>query len=350
MAQAKTKTVSMGPPQPAKGCEKAPKATACQIGAAGVDVNDFFPHGTSIHVGDKIKFVVAGFHTLDLPPKGDDPLPLIGPNGTTVSGVNDEAGSPFWFNDKVQQLGFNPALLQSNFGKKVKFNGKKRVLSGAPQGDTVKPITVTFKKAGKYTYFCNVHPGMTGVVKVKKKGRKVSSAKADKRAVKIMLKRSLKTAKKLPTTVPPSGNVDVGVAGKHGEEYFGFVPNNPTVKVGDTLTFRMSPGSREVHTASTGPGDPEADPNSYIGQLASTFSTGDPTKLDPRSTYPSEQPPSTAMLTPGLHGNGFWNTGVLDTTNATPLPESGAVTFGAPGTYQFYCLVHPFMHATVTVQ
>jgi plastocyanin len=40
---------------------------------------------------------------------------------------------------------------------------------------------------------------------------------------------------------------------------------------------------------------------------------------------------------------------VLDTSSATPLPSSNAVTFTAPGTYQFYCLIHPFMHGTVTV-
>jgi plastocyanin len=40
----------------------------------------------------------------------------------------------------------------------------------------------------------------------------------------------------------------------------------------------------------------------------------------------------------------------MDTSNASPLPASGAVTFGAPGSYDFYCLIHPFMKATVTVQ
>ena len=75
-----------------------------------------------------------------------------------------------------------------------------------------------------------------------------------------------------------------------------------------------------------------------------------PCSLDPRGVYPSEQPPATGTLTPALHGNGFWSTGVMDTAAGTPLPASNSVTFGAPGTYEFYCLIHPFMHATVTVQ
>ena len=65
--------------------------------------------------------------------------------------------------------------------------------------------------------------------------------------------------------------------------------------------------------------------------------------------YPSEPPATTATLTPLTHGNGFWNTGVMDTANATPLPSSGTVTFGAPGTYKYYCLIHTFMHGVINV-
>ena len=55
-------------------------------------------------------------------------------------------------------------------------------------------------------------------------------------------------------------------------------------------------------------------------------------------------------ITPTLHGNGFWNTGGMDNSSATALPSSMSVTFGAPGTYQFFCLVHPFMHGTISVK
>ena len=47
VAEAKTKTVNMGIP-PASGKAFEP---------LGVDVNDFFPHGVTIHEGDKVKFV-----------------------------------------------------------------------------------------------------------------------------------------------------------------------------------------------------------------------------------------------------------------------------------------------------
>ena len=54
-ASAATKTVDMGPP------------TEKTFQKAFSDVNDFFPHGTTIHVGDSVKFVPTGFHTVDIP-------------------------------------------------------------------------------------------------------------------------------------------------------------------------------------------------------------------------------------------------------------------------------------------
>ena len=42
--------------------------------------------------------------------------------------------------------------------------------SGLPLGEKLKPVTVTFKKTGRFTYFCNIHAGMKGTVTVKAKG------------------------------------------------------------------------------------------------------------------------------------------------------------------------------------
>lgn len=338
-AQARTKSVNLGvPPSAAKQFEKL---------QLPLDVNDFFPHGVTINKGDKIRFLPVGFHSFDFPPRGGDMLPLITPNGQKVTGLNDAGGSPFWFNGQ-DQVGFNPALLPpGTFGKKLSYNGSKRAASGLPLAEKLKPVTVTFKKNGKFTYYCNIHAGMKGTVTVKPKGKKVPSKKADKKAIKRQVARSIKAAKALPKTTPPANTVDVGVAGKHGEELFAFVPNAMTIPTGTTLNFRMSPGSFDVHTATTGPGNPETEPNSYLGQIAASFQSP---AFDPRAVYPSEQPPAIGTLTPALHGNGFWNSAVMDTAAGTPLPSNNSVTFGAPGTYDFYCMIHPFMKATVTVQ
>lgn len=342
MAQAKTKVVNMGvPPAGQKQLEKA--------GVGPVDVNDFFPHGVTIHKGDKIKFAPVGFHSVDLPAKGTDPTPLIVPGSDKIAGSNDAAGQPFWFNGQ-NQLGFNPSLFPPGiYGKKVSYNGKKPIISGLPLAPKLKPFTVKFKKTGKFTYYCNIHAGMKGTITVKPKGKKIPSAKADRKTLRTQIRKSVGTAKTLPAAKPPANTVDVGVAGKHGEELFAFVPSTLSVAPGTTINFRMSPGTKDVHTATTGPGNPETEPDSYLGQVAAGFNA---VPFDPRAVYPSETPGSpAATLTPLFHGNGFWSSGAMDGSKSTPqLGSSQSVTFGAPGTYEFYCMVHPFMHATVNVQ
>src|SRR5438046_8111480 len=111
-AHAATKTVDMG----------LPLKDQNTFNKAGTDVNDFFPHGTTIHVGDSIKFVPTSFHTVDIPRKGGSALGLILPTGQLVAGANDAAGAAFWFNGQ-SNVSFNPALAKSSFGKKASYTG-----------------------------------------------------------------------------------------------------------------------------------------------------------------------------------------------------------------------------------
>jgi plastocyanin len=334
-ASAATKVVSMGVPAPS---QKA-------FGKYGADANEFFPTGTTIHVGDSVRFVPNGFHEVNLPKKGGGLNPLFVPTGQKVAGAVDAAGAPFWFNG-ADQLGFNPVLGANGFGKKFTYTGGKAVISGLPFAAKPKPMTVKFAKTGSFTYFCDVHPGMKGTVTVRSKSRSVPSTKAQANKVKAQVARDLAVAKTLSKKTAPAGTVDLGEAGKHGVEIFAMVPASRTVPVGTTLTFRMTAGSREVHTATFGPGDIE-DANSFLGKLSGSLESPAP---DPAALYPSDQPPAAAAFGPTTHGNGFWNSGALDALSATPSPVANAVTFTTAGTYTYYCLIHPFMKGTVVVQ
>jgi plastocyanin len=334
-ASAATRSADMGTP---------PSASKA-IGKLGADVNAFFPSTTTIHVGDSVRFVPVGFHNLDLPKKGGKPTALFAPKGT-ISGSNDPAGVPFWFNGQAN-FQFNlPALAPTGFGKKFSYSGAKGVQSGLPVIPKPKPLTVKFTKAGTYTYYCDIHPGMKARVRVKAASKSIPSAKAHAKLSKDQASRALATAKKLPKTTVPANTVDVGLGGKGGVELFAMLPASLTVPVGTTVTFRMLSGTYENHTATFGPGNIE-DPNSFIGSIAKSF---EGTTLDQRGIYPSDPPGAVATLTPTSHGNGFWNSGVMDGLSATPLPPASQVTFGAAGTYTFYCVIHPFMKGTVTVQ
>lgn len=336
VAQAAERTVDMGPPRSAQR----------EFQSRLTDVNDFFPHTTTINVGDRVRFVPQGFHTANLPARGGGRVPLIIPNGQKVAGSVDAAGVPFFFNG-LDALGFNPQLLRSLFGRRVSYSGARAVNSGLPLAQRPRPMTVRFTRAGSFRYFCDVHPGMTGNVRVRRSGRSTPSARQHAAAVRRQIARTLRTARALRrATTAPAGIVNVGLQGRGGVTLFDFVPKQLTVPVGTTLTFR-NPARSEVHTATTGPGDPEREPNSYLGQIAASLESP---AIDPRALYPSDPPPAIVSLSPTLHGNGFWNSGALDLDRSTPLPPSRAVRFGAPGVYQVWCMIHPFMRGTVTVQ
>jgi plastocyanin len=336
-AQASTKTVYMGPPQKdAKTFENLQS-----------EVNAFFPQSTTIHVGDTVAFQ-PGFHNIDIPAKGGKPSAFLVRTSTNATDAKDEAGNPFWFNGQPL-FGFNPAILTA--GKTATYTGKKHVVGPVPVLGKPFAFKVKFTKTGTFTYYCDIHPGMKGKVHVVAKSAKAPSVKDDAKTVSRQVAAAVKTAKKLGATTPPAGVVDVGVAGPGGVEYFNIVGPKSPIAVGTTVRFQMTKGSFETHTATTGPGDPrnEQDTTSYLNQLGATFQGPGP--FDGRATYTSDQPGGTpASLTPQLHGNGFWNSGALDLDNATPVPSNNSVRFDAPGTYEFYCLIHPVMHATITVQ
>jgi plastocyanin len=337
-ANAATKTVDMGTPLSAQ------KSLTTKYLA---DANAFFPSAVKIHVGDSVKFVPTGFHNVDLPKKGGKPAGLLAQT-TPVTDSLDAAGAPFWFDNAVKNVGFNPAIIAGSLGKKVTFNGAKGVQSGLPLAAKPKPMTVKFTKAGTFTYYCDVHAGMKGTVTVVAAAKKIPTAAQDKKSLAKQVAAATTVAKSLQNPVLPANTVTVGNAGKGGVEVYKFLPSTLTVPHGTTVTFQMSAKTYEDHTATTGPGaaTAETDPSTYIGKLVASFNA--PT-IDPAGVYPSDPPPNPATFGPTSHGNGFWNSGVMDVVAASPLPNAAKVTFGTPGTYSFTCLIHPFMHGTVVV-
>lgn len=308
------------------------------------DANAFFPSTTTIHVGDTVRFVPVGFHNAQFPKKGAKPSAAIIPTGQTISGEKDAAGADFWFNGQPQ-LGFNPALFQGLFGKSASYSGASTVDTGLPLQDKPKPAKIKFTKRGSFTYYCTLHTGMKAKVQVVASRAAAPSAKGHKAAVDRQIKKALSTAKSLAKRKAPSAGITVGVAASNGIERFVFAPDKLSVKVGDTITFTNGTSSFEVHTATTGPGDAEK-PSTYLGSVAAGM---EPPVFKGFSFYPSDTPNlGNATLTSKLHGNGFWNSGALDSASSTPIPRTNSVLFGEAGTYTFVCLIHPFMKATVT--
>lgn len=334
MAHAATQNVWVGtPPSAQKALQKI-----------GVDANQFFPTAMKVHVGDTVKFTPVGFHSANFPAAGKSPVAPFAPVGT-VAGEKDAAGTPFWFNG-LPQLSLDPSLTKPGYGKSFTMPSATGVQSGLPLAAKPKPMSVKFTKAGVYTYYCNIHPGMKGTVSVLAKTKKVPTAKAVGLAVNNQVKADKVIAATLAKATVPADTVLMGPE-KKGMVLFAFLPGKLSVKPGTTVTFAMPLVATESHTAAFGPGDPNDDKTkSYLGDLSASIESP---AIAGAAVYTSEAPGTTASYSPTLHGNGFWNSGVLDAVAASPPPSSAKVRFDTAGTYTYYCLIHPFMKAQVVV-
>jgi plastocyanin len=335
-AGAATKTVQVGPFG----------AQAKQFQDAFGDANAYFRRTVTIHRGDRVRWKNNGFHSVTFVPDGEAPPALIAPDASTpVSGVNDAAGNPFWFNG---QPSLRPNLLAVTPQGGKRFDPAELMNSGLPLAEgPPPPYVLRFNRKGTFRYLCVVHPGMAGKVRVVGRSRDIPTFGQDRRAAKREQKAALERVQRLTTglgTEDLQNTIQAGNDRRSGATVFRFFPENPSFKVGDTVTLQMPAVSSEAHTFTFGPTNGK---DAYNDQLAASF-FGE--VVDPRGGYPSENPAAgVPTITPATHGNGFFNSGILDQDSASPLPASTKVTFGAPGSYSLICVIHPFMTRTVTV-
>jgi plastocyanin len=344
VAQAKTVTVYTGPPPNiAKLVPPSQQMSKSFQAKYNPDVNAFFPQKVTIHVGDTVSFIRGMMpHTIDIPPVGGSDLPLLVPGKGLVTGVNDAAGNPFWFNGKVPSLSLNPLLLPTG-PTTVTYDGTTRVESGfiPPGHGTAPPFNVTFTKAGVFKALCDIHYGMAGTVVVLPKSKPLPTAAQDNAALRSQVLTDVKALKAAATIKPPANTVSVGSAGPGGAEDFAMFPATLRVKAGTVVTFSMSRDTREVHTVTFGS-------PSYLTKLTNGL-LSDPV-LTQQGLYPSDLPAlGPIVVSPPAHGNGFANLGGLDRDSTTPLPASGKMVFPTPGVYHYACLIHPFMRGTIIV-
>jgi plastocyanin len=328
-AQAATWKVGAGPP-----LTKPPAGVPESVAA-----DQFFPKTIKVHVGDKISFGIYGFHTITFLGGTTRPGFLV-QSTTTASGSNDPGGAPFWFNGQPN-FSFSPVLGGPAGGKS--FSGKGLHNSGLPAGNgPPKPYVLKFTKAGTFNYLCLIHPRyMHGVVKVLKRGKRVTSKKKVAAGVKKQIAADLKQLKKVDASPGPTGNViDAGNGQKNGLDDIKYFPANKTIPAGTTLHLQMAPRTDEPHTFTFGP-------QQFLTDFANALFAGN--DLDPRGYYPSD-PPGQLTVSSTVHGNGFASTGWLDNDPKTPAPSGLDVKFPTAGSYYFLCLVHgPQMSGTITV-
>jgi plastocyanin len=339
-ASAATKTIAAGPPL------TKPPAGFANVNADGTQ---FYRETTTIHAGDTVKWKFFGFHSVYFPKKGGKNVPLAIPDATRkYAGEVDPAGQAFWFNGQTQLIG-NPAAAFPLGGKSE--DGSKATGSGAPTSEKFS-YKLKFPKVGTYTYYCTIHPLMKARVKVVPRSARIPSAAADKKAVDKQVASTIAQLKRDLKRSDAPGNVVETGRDTRKTSLLGFYPAKKTVPVGTTVDFQMSAVTNEIHTVSFGSdavlakgGFAEKLSKALLSPLPGTGQNGPPVLGFPGAVvFPSDPGPLTFD---GTQHGGFVSTGLL---GDKPLSRASKVTFTAPGTYNFMCLVHPEMKGQIVVQ
>jgi plastocyanin len=338
-ASARTKVVVAGGPPPAaagvSGSVRFDKA---------LDLNGFYRRQITINAGDSVRWLFSRrvVHTVTFLRPGQNRPPLEVPDPAhPYTGFTDATNTPFWFNGQPS-LSIPPDHAFPQGGGST--DGRTYTNSGlsAPE---FKPYTLKFTRTGTFRYICLVHPGMAGNVKVLAKGRPVPSAREDRAAARAQSARAVQRARDLARFTPAANNV-VGGHDRGEVSWFRFFPRTKTVRVGQTVRFSVSSTS-EIHTVRFGP-DAWHSPADKELIMAQPQPTGPPRlQFNGLIFLPSD--PALPPYTGKNHGNGFLNTGVIDTNPNSPPPSSATVTFATPGTFDFECTIHPGMQGTIRV-
>ena len=297
----------------------------------------FFPSKLVINAGDSVTFSSAGFHTVTYT-AGKAPAPLFVPDPAkgTYTGIDDAAGSPFYFNG-LAKLIYNPVAFGPGGGKTVTKGVP--VSSGvlSPAGPKAPPAkaTYTFPKAGVFRLLCNVHPGMTVDVTVRPAGTAVPLTPAQVTAKSLTaISAAWAKAKPLAAQPVPKNTVYAGVGSSTA--ILNFYPQVLTVKAGTTVRF-VNKSPSEVHNVAFGP-------TKYLlgfSKKTDFLPAGPGSKNQVTPVFPYGTDPKGSYTFDGTnHGNGFFQTPLSAGSPLVPLPRTASVTFTKAGTYKYICFLH----------
>jgi len=315
----------------------------------------FYPESLTINVGDSIIFkhdAAVEPHTASFL-GADNKFPdfLLAPSGPPPSGP--------------PKLEVNPLLLFPVGGNS--YDGSTLVSSGAMASDIPGPkeFTVTFTKAGSYTYACLIHSGqapdgtlggMIGKLTVQDAGKPypmtpeqvTAAGKAMMDADEATAKAAEPEAKKVTTSTGPNGETIYHVNASYSVhlgtlgallDYMRFSPKDLTIKQGDVVEWAS--------------GTPNGFHNVLFGDEPELF-TFEPQQAGPPKAYISNEvflPMGAATHT----GTGIYSAGILQGPADPPFP--GAVTkysltFTQAGRYEYICGLHYHngMDGTITVK
>jgi len=244
------------------------------------------------------------------------------------------------------------------------WDGTTYVNSGELHKET--PFSVTFAALGRYDYVCLIHPAMAGSVEVVAPGSEGITTQADvERSVSGDAGRLVTQTRELDrlldevVSLPgPNGTtlwfVRAGTDRRLGRlDVMAFLPEDLTIRTGDTVIWHVD--HQQIHTV-TFP-EPGGEEPAFLqlqladGTLIDAPEAGEPMPPEVMALLATQSSPPRLVLGPGAvparprpahDGRSFFNSGLLgEHLGVTvPLPKAWALTFDAPGEFEYLCLVH----------
>jgi plastocyanin len=313
----------------------------------GATLNAFFPSKLFINAGDSVTFASASFHTVTYV-GGKPPAALFAPDPTkgTYTGINDAAGSPFYF-DGMPKLIYNPVAFGPVGPKTITAGVPASSGALSPAGPKAPPAkaTYTFPKAGAFQLVCNVHPGMKVNIVVRNPGVGLPKTPSQVTSQSLTeISAGWAKAKALASAPIPANTVYVGQGAS--TTLLTMLPQVLTVKAGTTVRF-LNHSPSEPHNVAFGS-------KAYLTAFSKKtdfLPSGPNSKNQVTPVFPYGTDPKGAWTYDGKnHGNGFFQTPLTTGAAGVPLPHSFSVTFSTPGTYKYICFLHgPDMSGTIKV-
>lgn len=201
------------------------------------------------------------------------------------------------------------------------------ISSGLIFGDPAAPPTfgpIVFPTAGEYDYLCDIHPKMTGKIKVVESGAVDTQAQVDARAaaeyaprlasVKAVAAALSAVAVKITPRSDGTSIYEVVVGGVNAahDDAMQFFPPAANIKTGDTVKWVSTIDVPHTVSFNFPPGPPQGDPFALAQTPEKTFA-----------------------------GTGLRHSGIIWTVPGPPnFVTSYELTFTAAGSFQYICILH----------
>jgi plastocyanin len=282
----------------------------------------FAPQSLQVHRGDTVTWAFGGFHNIHFE---SELAPLI------IAPEVD--GQP------LPQV--NPAIAFPTIENGATFQGGD-VNSGIPLDPTAPMFTFSLimdVEPGDYSYFCDIHPGMSGSISVVDSSVEIPSpeeamvtAVAESATNAGAVAQAAFATAMQPAQMGDDGALQISAGLQVGAAHsLSFFPAVAVIDPGQSVTWTIPVDSREPHTV-TAPAPPPGSEFNIIPQDA-----GPPIIALSETTFPAQENGA------AIGAEGSFNTGFM-------MPgQSFTLTFTEPGVYQYVCMIHVGMNGTIVV-